>query len=172
MSEDKLVDELKIIYKKTEDLREYKSNSRTHSDDQVRQIAASINEFGFTNPILINGDEIVAGHGRLAAAKIAGLNNLPTISISHLSTDQIKALVIADNQLALNAGSTCEECAEALSDYIIKLQADNKVLTAKVEILDGIIELSRIYKSHPNLMRELILKELELSTTNRADDNG
>lgn len=83
----------------------YATNSRTHSDEQVTQIAASIREFGFTNPILVNGENtIIAGHGRLMAAKKLGLKEVPAISLDHLSKAQQKALVIADNQLALNAG--------------------------------------------------------------------
>lgn len=83
----------------------YAANSRTHSDEQVTQIAASIKEFGFTNPILVNGEgTIIAGHGRLMAAKKLGLKDVPAIVLDHLSKAQQKALVIADNQLALNAG--------------------------------------------------------------------
>ncbi len=96
--------ELEIVYKKIGTLKRYKKNSRTHSKEQIQQIAASINEFGFTNPILIKKQQIISGHGRLEAAKLVGLKTLPTISLSRLSDDQMKALVIADNQLALNAG--------------------------------------------------------------------
>jgi len=80
-------------------------NSRTHSDEQVAQIAASIREFGWTNPILIDGaNGIIAGHGRLAAARKLGLDAVPVIVLDHLSDAQKRALVIADNKLALNAG--------------------------------------------------------------------
>jgi len=83
----------------------YVNNSRTHSDEQVLQVASSIKEFGFTNPILIDGDGgIIAGHGRLMAAKKLGLTNIPCIKLGHLSEAQKKAYVIADNQLALNSG--------------------------------------------------------------------
>ena len=83
----------------------YERNARTHSPEQVAQIAASIQEFGFTNPILVDGaDGILAGHGRLAAAKDMGLAEVPVIVLDHLSTEQRRAYVIADNQLALNAG--------------------------------------------------------------------
>lgn len=83
----------------------YASNSRTHSDDQVAQIAASIKEFGFNNPILLDGDKgIIAGHGRLLAARKLNLDKVPTIELEHLTENQRKAYVIADNKLALNAG--------------------------------------------------------------------
>jgi len=96
---------LEIEYIPLQDLREYDRNARTHSGDQVEQIAASIREFGFTNPILIDNDnEIIAGHGRLAAAQIVGLTEIPAVRLSGLSSEQARALRIADNQLALNAG--------------------------------------------------------------------
>jgi hypothetical protein len=80
-------------------------NARTHSEDQVAQIAASIAEFGFTNPILIGADDvIIAGHGRLLAAKLLGLSEVPVIVLDHLSDAQRRALVIADNRIAENAG--------------------------------------------------------------------
>jgi ParB-like chromosome segregation protein Spo0J len=83
----------------------YARNSRTHSDAQVAQIAASIREFGWTNPVLIDGaDGIIAGHGRLLAARKLGLTEVPCIVLDHLSETQKRALVIADNKLALNAG--------------------------------------------------------------------
>ena len=83
----------------------YARNARTHSDDQVAQIAASIAEFGFTNPILAGSDGIiVAGHGRLAAAQKLGLDVVPVVVLDHLSATQRRALVIADNRIAENAG--------------------------------------------------------------------
>jgi len=82
----------------------YAKNSRTHSDQQVAQIAASIKEFGFRNPILVDGVGIIAGHGRLMAAQKLGLDKVPTIDCSDMTASQKKAFIIADNKLALNAG--------------------------------------------------------------------
>jgi len=83
----------------------YARNSRTHSDEQVAQIAASIKEFGFLNPIIIDGENgIIAGHGRVMAAQKLGLKELPCIEASHLTDAQRRAYIIADNKLALNAG--------------------------------------------------------------------
>ena len=97
--------DLKIKQMDVERLIPYAANSRTHSDAQIAQIAASIKEFGWTNPILVDGDDtIIAGHGRLLAARKLGMDKVPTIVIDHLSKAQQRALVIADNQLALNAG--------------------------------------------------------------------
>ena len=83
----------------------YARNSRTHSDEQVAQVAASIREFGFTNPVLIDGEGgIIAGHGRVMAARKLGLADVPCIRLAHLSEAQKRAYVIADNKLALNSG--------------------------------------------------------------------
>tara|TARA_R110000868_G_scaffold105695_1_gene290234 strand:- start:720 stop:1310 length:591 start_codon:yes stop_codon:yes gene_type:complete len=82
----------------------YAKNSRIHSDQQVAQIAASIKEFGFRNPILVDGVGVIAGHGRLLAAQKLGLDKVPTIDCSDMTESQKKAYIIADNKLALNAG--------------------------------------------------------------------
>lgn len=95
---------LSINYRKSGDLIPYINNSRTHSEQQVQQVASSIKEFGFTNPILIDEDDgIIAGHGRLMAAQKLGLDEVPTITLEGLTEAQRKAYVIADNKLALNA---------------------------------------------------------------------
>ena len=83
----------------------YVRNARTHSGDQIAQIAGSIAEFGFVNPVLIGADDvIIAGHGRVLAAEKLGLAEIPVIVLSHLSESQRRALVIADNRIAENAG--------------------------------------------------------------------
>jgi len=98
-------------------LRPYERNARTHSPEQVAQIVASIQEFGFTNPLLVDGsDGILAGHGRLAAAKDLGLAEVPVIVLDHLSAAQRRAYILADNQLALNAGWDMEMLSLELSE--------------------------------------------------------
>ena len=90
---------------KVADLIPYARNSRTHSDAQVTKIAASIKEFGFLNPVIVDGQNgIIAGHGRVMAAKKLGLEEVPVIEASHLTDAQRRAYVIADNRLALDAG--------------------------------------------------------------------
>ncbi|WP_421989935.1 site-specific DNA-methyltransferase [Roseococcus sp.] len=90
---------------RVEDLVPYARNARTHSPAQVAQIAASIREFGFTNPVLVDGERgIIAGHGRVMAARQLGLAEVPTIELSHLTSTQRQAYVLADNRLALSAG--------------------------------------------------------------------
>jgi len=96
---------LEINYISTDVLIPYVNNSRTHSDKQVTEIASSIKEFGFTNPVLIDKENtIIAGHGRLLASKKLGLKEVPTILLENLTEAQKKAYIIADNKLALNAG--------------------------------------------------------------------
>jgi ParB-like chromosome segregation protein Spo0J len=93
------------IMAKVNDLIPYARNSRTHSDEQVTQIAASIKEFGFTNPVLIDKTNgIIAGHGRVMAAKKLGLKEVPCIVADGWTDAQKKAYIIADNKLALNSG--------------------------------------------------------------------
>ena len=88
-----------------EKLIPYARNSRTHSDEQVAQIAGSIREFGFTNPVLINAEgTIIAGHGRVMAARKLELEKVPCIRLTHLTPTQVRAYVIADDKLALSAG--------------------------------------------------------------------
>ena len=96
---------LKVEYRPVSDLIPYARNARTHSDAQVAQIAGSIREFGFTNPVLLDGDRgIIAGHGRVLAARKLKLESVPTIELAWMTEAQKRAYVIADNQLALNAG--------------------------------------------------------------------
>ncbi len=96
---------LNVEYRKVEALIPYARNPRTHNDEQVAKIAASIVEYGWTNPVLVDGDNgIIAGHGRLAAAHKLGLTEVPVIELAHLSPTQKRAYVISDNRLALDAG--------------------------------------------------------------------
>ena len=96
---------MKVEYRPTETLIPYARNSRTHSTEQVAQIAASILEFGWTNPVLVDGDNgIIAGHGRVMAARVLGVDSVPVIELAHLTEAQKRAYIIADNKLAMNAG--------------------------------------------------------------------
>lgn len=108
---------MKIKQTPIDELIPYASNSRTHSDEQVAQIAASIKEFGFNNPVLLDKENgIIAGHGRVLAARKLGLKEVPTIELSHLTDTQRKAYVIADNKLALNAGWDMELLSLEMGD--------------------------------------------------------
>lgn len=108
---------LSVEYRDVGDLLPYARNSRTHSEEQVAQIAGSIKEFGFTNPVLIDADGgIIAGHGRVMAARKLGLQQVPTIALLGLTEAQKRAYIIADNRLPLNAGWDADMLQVELSD--------------------------------------------------------
>jgi DNA modification methylase len=132
----------------------YINNSRTHSDEQVAQIAASIKEFGFNNPILVDKDSgIIAGHGRLQAARKLGLTEVPCVRLEHLTETQRKAYIIADNRLALNAGWDNElltiELNELLADgfalEILGFDSEElKTLLDPLEPTEGLVDEDQV----------------------------
>jgi DNA modification methylase len=119
-------------------LRPFSHNARVHSKKQIRQIADSIKKFGFTNPVLISDDdEIIAGHGRVEAARLLGMETVPTLRLSHLDATQRRAYVLADNKLALNAGWDREMLAielQALVDASFDIEVTGFPL-AEIDIL-------------------------------------
>jgi len=137
-------DKLIVEERSVSDLIPYVNNSRTHNDEQVNQIASSIKEFGFTNPILIDTDQgIIAGHGRLLAGKKLGLTKVPTITLSNLSNAQRKAYIIADNKLALNAGWDLDSLRiefETLKD----LNFDLTLLGFEDEEIDKLLDIESL----------------------------
>ena len=131
---------LNIEYVKRDQLIPYINNSRTHDARQVKQIAASIKEFGFTNPILIDEDNgIIAGHGRLLAADLLGMDEVPTITLKGLTEAQRKAYVIADNQLALNAGWDLDSLKVEL-DRLAELDFDIDLLGFEDDFLSSLLD--------------------------------
>ncbi len=131
---------LKVVYRKTNDLIPYAGNARTHNDKQIAQIAASIRAFGFANPVLVDSDGgILAGHGRVAAAKLLGMEMVPTIGLAHLSAAERRAYVIADNRLAELAGWDREILKielEALADLDLNFELEiTGFETAELDIL-------------------------------------
>ena len=140
---------MQIVQRKIEDLIPYVKNSRTHSEDQIAQIAASIKEFGWTNPVLIDGDNgIIAGHGRVMAARKLKFKEVPTIELKDLTETQKKAYIIADNRLALNAGWDNEMLTIELNDLLADgfaldiLGFDAKELNALLEpeVVEGLTD--------------------------------
>jgi len=128
----------KITKRKTDDLIPYARNARTHSDEQVAQIAASINEWGWTTPVLIDeGGEIIAGHGRVLAARKLGIDKIPTMTANGWTNAQKQAYVIADNKLPMNAEWDTDLLKLELGD--IDTQGFDLTLTGfSVEEMDGI----------------------------------
>tara|TARA_R110000823_G_scaffold241316_1_gene366052 strand:- start:153 stop:755 length:603 start_codon:yes stop_codon:yes gene_type:complete len=108
---------MKVIQKKISELKRYKNNSRVHTKQQIEQIAASINEFGFNNPLLINADNrVIAGHGRLEAAELLDMDKLPCVVIEGLTKEQERAYIIADNKIAMNASWDIDMLKIEMSD--------------------------------------------------------
>lgn len=131
---------MEIIYKKVQELIPYVNNSRTHSEQQVNQICASINEFGFTNPLLIDEkDSIIAGHGRLMASKKLGMEEVPCIVLKGLTEAQKKAYIIADNKMALNAGWD-EELLKIELENLKELDFDLGLTGFNIDELDDILD--------------------------------
>ena len=139
---------LAIKYKPIGDLVPYARNSRTHSDAQVAQIAASIKEFGWTNPVLLDGENgIIAGHGRVMAAQKLGEKQVPTIELGHLDEHQKRAYIIADNKLALNAGWDDEILALEIDDlkdagYDLELTGftEEELAAMNPEVIEGLTD--------------------------------
>jgi DNA modification methylase len=130
-----MLDQSTIVCQAIAALRVNPQNARTHSRHQIRQIAESIKAFGFTNPVLIDAEnQIIAGHGRVEAAKYLGMKEVPTIRLEGLTRDQIRAYVIADNKLALNAGWDTEILAIELENLLKLGCADLDVTITGFEI--------------------------------------
>ena len=137
---------MEVTYIHPDRLRPYEGNARTHTPEQVAQIAASIKEFGFANPIICDGgNTVIAGHGRLLAAERLGLDAVPVIRLTHLSERQRRALTLADNRIALNSGWDFERLAveiEALveSDFDLALTGfDEQELDALLKSDAGVL---------------------------------
>lgn len=131
---------IKIEYLDISQIKSYERNARMHSPDQVNQLVNSINQFGFTNPVLVDGENVlIAGHGRLAAAKEIGMNQVPAIRLGNLSENQIKALRIADNQLALNATWDIDLLTAELTE-LSEEDFDLDVIGFDDDFLNGLLE--------------------------------
>jgi DNA modification methylase len=156
---------MEIRQVKVEALIPYAKNSRTHNDAQVAQIAASIKEFGWTNPILVDGEHgIIAGHGRLMAARKLGMTEVPVIELKDLTETQKKAYIIADNRLALNAGwdnnMLTIELNELLEDkFSLELLGFNddelNALLNPTEVNEGLVDEDEIPEPPPEPITKL-----------------
>lgn len=150
---------LEVVYQSVGELIPYVNNARTHSDEQVLQITSSIKEFGFNNPILTDGSNgILAGHGRLLAAKKLGMERVPTVSLSHLSEPQKRAYILADNKIALNAG---------WDNSLLKLEFDALTLDGIDTDLTG-FSLAEIKALEPVILPEPLTDEDEIPPEQEA----
>jgi 16S rRNA G966 N2-methylase RsmD len=130
--------EMKMV--KIDELVPYARNARTHSEEQIRQIQASIREFGFVNPVIIDDDyNIIAGHGRVAAARAEGMQEVPCVFVGHLTETQKRAYILADNKLALNAGWD-PELLKIEIDELRSLDFDIELTGFELEEIENIFE--------------------------------
>ncbi|MFD3264584.1 site-specific DNA-methyltransferase [Phenylobacterium ferrooxidans] len=135
--------ELEVEHRAPSTLKPYARNARRHSKKQIKQIADSIQRFGFTNPVLVSDEgQIIAGHGRVEAAKLLGLESVPTLRLSHLSETERRAYVLADNKLALNAGWDTEILAIELQ-ALIDLDFDVTLTGFSLAEVDLTLDLAR-----------------------------
>src|SRR5258707_6423177 len=134
--------DLVVEYMDAARLCPFGSNARTHSKKQIRQLADSIRTFGFTNPILIDDTRtILAGHGRVEAAKLLGMTSIPCVRLSTMTPAQKRAYVIADNQLALNAGWDEELLTIELQELLAcDLEFDIEITGFSIAEIDGLVE--------------------------------
>lgn len=147
------VPDRQIILASVEKLKPYERNARTHSAKQIQQIVNSIKKFGFTNPVLVDAnDRIMAGHGRVEAAKKLGLRKVPTLRLDHLTDDQIRAYIIADNKIAANAGW------------------DHEILAKELEYLTSVIDLDIDVTGFEMAEIDLIIDEAQQSANDPLDD--
>lgn len=151
-------------------LRPYSSNARTHSKRQIQQIANSIERFGFTNPALVSDDgQILAGHGRVAAATLLGMGKIPTLRLSHLSEGERRAYVLADNKLALNAGWDEDILAIELQ-CLIDLDFDLDFTGFSVSETDLIIDGAQARKATPRIENDDVVPTVSHSPTTREGE--
>ena len=157
---------LNIQHWPTDQLIPYARNARTHTDEQVAQIAGSIAEFGFVNPVLVGEDKIIiAGHGRLLAAQRLGLSEVPVIVLDHLNETQRRALVLADNQIADNAGWNDELLSLELSD-LASDEFDLSLLGFTEDALNELLNNS----NDPGLVDEDAVPEVEPNPVSQLGD--
>lgn len=151
-------------------LRPYPGNARTHSKKQLRQIAASIERFGFTNPVLISDSgEIIAGHGRVEAAKLLNMKSVPTLALSHLTDAERRAYVIADNKLALNAGWDKDILAIELQS-LIDLEFDLEVTGFSLAEIDLVLDdASESSPDGPDLTEDVVPEVARQPVTRMGD---
>ena len=179
--------ELEIAYIATTDLIPYANNPRTHSEQQVSQVASSIKEFGFNNPILIDEHNgIIAGHGRLAAAQKLDLKLVPTITLAGLSEAQRKAYVIADNKLTENGGWDVDALRveiERLSELDFDIELTGMDANSIKEILDIEVDLPELFTGDKEPFQQktftlhdeqasIVEDAIKLARTDPASDQG
>jgi hypothetical protein len=135
------ISKLSVVYRQSADLVPYSNNARVHTPHQVRQIANSIRTFGYTNPVLVDAsDHIIAGHGRLLAAQLLGMEQVPTIRLESLTPAQIRAYILADNKIAENAAWDNSLLAIELHHLLIEEEIDVTITGFEIPEIDLLLE--------------------------------
>jgi DNA modification methylase len=161
---------MKIEYTRVSDLRPYPNNARTHSRKQIRQIANSITKFGFCNPVLIDDDkQIIAGHGRVEAARLLGIDAVPTCRLSHLSEADKRAYILADNKLAEKAGWDKELLAIELQG-LLDLDVEIELTGFEMPEIDIILEEAREANAAPGEPEDTIPEHSSGSAVTEVGD--
>ena len=164
------MDSLSIEYRAPDQLKPYPRNARTHSKKQIRQIADSVCQFGFTNPILIDRERmILAGHGRAEAARLLGLTSIPCIRIDHMSPEQKRAYILADNKLAQNAGWDEEILATELQ-FLLEAKIDFHVGITGFETHEIDSLISGLAPEEPGDPADDVLPEIVENPISRRGD--
>lgn len=164
------IDNLKIVWSETEKLAPYKRNARVHSNKQVRQIADSIKRFGFTNPVLVDdGNMIIAGHGRVEAAKLLGMERVPTIRLSHLSPAERRAYILADNKLAENAGWDGELLALELGE-LAEVGFDLELTGFSMGEIDVVLDTAAQASPDPRMESVDVIPDMADGTVSKLGD--
>lgn len=164
------IEDLRITWKPPAELVPYSRNARVHSRKQVSQIADSIKRFGFTNPILIDqSGTLIAGHGRLAAARILGMLKVPTIELSHLSPAERRAYILADNKLAENAGWDSELLALELGE-LVELDFDLELTGFSAGEIDIVLDTSAQCSPHAAVDEADIIPEPSVRPVSKPND--
>lgn len=159
-----------IVERPVASLKPYARNARTHSKKQIRQIAASIERFGFVNPVLVSdAGEIIAGHGRVEAARMLGFGAVPTLAVSHLSEAEKRAYILADNKLALNAGWDKELLAIELQG-LIDLDFEVELTGFSLAEIDLTLDDARDAKVDGKDVREDLVPALAATAVTRPGD--
>lgn len=155
------MNKLEITYREEREITPYINNTRTHSDEQIAKIKASINEFGMCTPIGLHNGTIIYGHARFKALKELGHTEFPTVDLSHLSEAQKKAYIIADNQLALDAGWD-EDLLKIEIESLEEMDFDIDLLGFDDEFLNGLGELDDYSDKNKELNLDEFSDEMEM----------
>lgn len=166
-----LVDDLRIEHRPVGELKPYPRNARVHSRKQVREIARSIERFGFVNPVLVgHAGGIIAGHGRVEAAKVLGRASVPCLRVRHLNEKDKRAYMLADNRLAEKAGWDCELLALEIEELVALDSEIVEIAGFEIAEIDTILEEASEAKGRGAASPDDVLPDVRVEAVSRAGD--